>query len=318
MSLPLDEYVAALRAYLEKATDAARADARELGRRALENGFELRDATHLHRAAVDALVAPAGSFTGIEPARSAARFFEEFLAPFGAAVQEWQAANDELSALSQAVSHDLRAPLRSIDGFSQLLLEDYSAGLDESGKQYLGRVREAAQHMAELISALLSLTRISRAEMQPVDADLSALARRICEGLRASSPERNADFIIQDGVRANGDSRLLTVLLEQLLGNAWKFTAKRARALVAFGCKEQAGQLRYFVRDNGAGFDMAHAGKLFGPFQRLHPASEFSGTGIGLATAQRIVHRHRGRIWAESSVDGGAVFTFTLGAGGKP
>ncbi len=223
-----------------------------------------------------------------------------------------EAANQELEAFSYSVSHDLRAPLRSIDGFSQALLEDYGDRPDEPGRGYLGRVRAAAQRMAELIDDLLHLARVTRAELRPEVVDLSALAEAAADQLQKSAPGRAVELVIRPGIRGRGDRRLLQIALENLLGNAWKFTAGRDPARIEFGITEADGQPAYFVRDNGVGFDMAYAGKLFGAFQRLHGAQEFEGTGIGLATVQRIVHRHGGRVWAEAAVDRGATFYFTL------
>lgn len=225
------------------------------------------------------------------------------------------AANRELEAFSYSVAHDLRAPLRGIDGFSQALLEEYADKLDDEGRRYLRRVRESAQHMAQLIDGLLSLARITRGELRPEPVDLSALARATAERLRASQPDRNVEVLISKGLTTTGDTRLLGVVLENLLGNAWKFTRDCPLACIELGCKKQGKQTVFFVRDSGAGFDMAFASKLFGVFQRLHTAEEFEGTGIGLATVQRIVGRHDGRIWAESKVGEGATFYFTLNEG---
>jgi PAS domain S-box-containing protein len=224
-----------------------------------------------------------------------------------------EAANRELETFSYSVSHDLRAPLRSIDGFSQALLEDCAAQLDAQGRDYLQRIRGATQRMAELIEALLGLSRVTRAGLQRHEVDLSAMARAIAAELQRTDPSRHVEFAIADGLIVSGDARLLRVAMENLLGNAWKFTAKQPRARIEFGMQRQDdGTCAFFVRDNGAGFDMAYAEKLFGAFQRLHRASEFHGTGIGLATVQRIVHRHGGRIWAEGAVGQGATFYFTL------
>ena len=223
-----------------------------------------------------------------------------------------QAVNKELEAFAYSVSHDLRAPLRSIDGFSQVLLEDYSGKLDEEGKDYLQRVRSASQRMAELIDDILNLSRVTRSEMRRETVDLSALAQTIATELQQSQPERQVKFIITLGLVVTADVHLLRVALENLLGNAWKFTKKQPRARIEFGYAETNGQSAYFVRDNGIGFDMAYADKLFGAFQRLHSSNEYEGTGIGLATVQRIIHRHGGNIWAESAVDQGATFYFTL------
>ncbi len=224
-----------------------------------------------------------------------------------------EVANRELESFSYSVSHDLRAPLRAIDGFSQALLEDYADRLDGEGKDHLRRVRAAAQRMAGLIDALLTLARVTRAEMRREPVDLSALARAIAAELQRQAPERQAEFVVADGLCVEGDSRLLQAALENLLGNAWKFTSKCRNARIEFGIARQLnGQRAYVVRDNGAGFDITYADKLFGAFQRLHAMSEFGGTGIGLATVQRIIHRHGGRVWAEGAVDQGAAFYFTL------
>lgn len=222
-------------------------------------------------------------------------------------------ANKELDAFSYSVSHDLRAPLRSMDGFSQALLEDYADKVDAEGKDHLQRIRGAAQRMADLIEAMLTLSRVTRSELHRTSLDLSALARGIAAELQQFGPERQAEWVIQDGLAADGDPRLVRAVLENLLGNAWKFTAARAPARIEFGVWPGSdGRPTYFVRDNGAGFDMAYVDKLFGSFQRLHTQAEYGGTGIGLATVQRIIHRHGGRIWAEGAPDQGATFYFTL------
>jgi len=223
-----------------------------------------------------------------------------------------EAANRELEAFSYSVSHDLRAPLRGIDGWTLAFLEDYGQGLDDQGRTYLERVRTETQHMGQLIDDLLSLSRVGRAEMQREPVDLTALAWAIIGRLREGGPERLLEFVIQEGLTAVGDPQLLEIALSNLLDNAWKFTGKRSGGLIEFGRVCPEGQPVFFVRDNGAGFDPAYADKLFGAFQRLHKASEFPGTGIGLATVQRIVHRHGGRVWAEAAIDRGATFFFTL------
>ncbi|MDP2346066.1 MAG: PAS domain S-box protein [Deltaproteobacteria bacterium] len=223
-----------------------------------------------------------------------------------------EAANRELESFSYSVAHDLRAPLRSIDGFSQALLEDYAEKLDDDGKKYFTFIRESAQHMAQLIDDLLSLSRVTRSELQRERVDLSALAHACIARLQRSSPGRHVNVDIQDGLGGEGDPRLLAVVLENLLGNAWKFTGKRAEARIEFGATSTNECPVFFVRDSGAGFDMAFADKLFGAFQRLHGACEFEGTGVGLATVQRVIGRHGGRVWAEGEVDRGATFYFTL------
>ncbi len=223
-----------------------------------------------------------------------------------------QAANKELEAFSYSVSHDLRAPLRSIDGFSQALLEDYTDKLDTVGQNYLQRVRLATQRMGQLIDDLLNLSRMTRSEMRCELVDLSSLTQMIATELQKTQPERLVEFVIAPGLVANGDARLLRIVLENLLGNAWKFTGKHPSARIEFGLIEHEGKPAYFVRDDGTGFDMEYANKLFGAFQRLHAITEFEGTGIGLATVQRIIHRHSGRVWAEGAVGQGATFYFSL------
>ncbi|MGH3145643.1 MAG: ATP-binding protein, partial [Rubrobacter sp.] len=227
--------------------------------------------------------------------------------------RELEGTNRELEAFSYSVSHDLRAPLRTIDGFSQILQEDYEDRLDREGVDYLGRVRAASKHMAGLIDDLLELSRVGRRPLRGESVDLSGLAAGIIEDLRASEPERDVEFEAEDTVTAWGDVSLLKVALENLLGNAWKFTSRKSGALIEFGVEEEGGRPVYYVRDNGAGFDQAYSDKLFGAFQRLHAQDEFEGTGIGLATVQRIVHRHGGRVWAEGRIGEGATFHFTLG-----
>jgi len=222
-----------------------------------------------------------------------------------------QTASREFEAFSYSVAHDLRAPLRGIDGFSQALLEDYSEKLDAEGQHYLRRVRESAQHMGRLIESLLMLARVTQSDLRRERVDLSGIARGTIGRLRGAQPDRQVEVLIADRLFGTGDRRLLEIAFENLLGNAWKFTGKRANARIEFGCAED-GDFVFFVRDNGAGFDTSYASKLFGVFQRLHAASEFDGTGIGLATVQRIIRRHGGRIWAEGEVDRGATFFFTL------
>ncbi|OFZ20966.1 MAG: hypothetical protein A2X94_06430 [Bdellovibrionales bacterium GWB1_55_8] len=225
------------------------------------------------------------------------------------------AANKELEAFSYSVSHDLRAPLRGIDGFSQALLEDYGERLDAEARDYLQRIRAGVQRMGRLIDDLLALSRLTRRELNVNTVRLSDVARRILEDLKAAEPERNVQTLIRDVSPVVGDEGLLAAAMENLLMNSWKFTSKRADARIEFGQLEQPtmGEAVFFVKDNGAGFDMAYADKLFGAFQRLHGAAEFSGTGVGLATVRRILHRHGGRIWAEGEVGKGATFYFTVG-----
>jgi PAS domain S-box-containing protein len=225
---------------------------------------------------------------------------------------ELEALNRDLEAFAYSVSHDLRTPLRSIDGFSLALLEDYADKLDANGKDYLERVRASTQRMGWLIDDILKLSRVTRAEVRRESVDLSTIARDILQRLSETNPERRVTGKVQEGLLANGDGRLLAVLLENLLGNAWKFTGRSAEARIEFGLLQREGGKVYFVRDNGEGFDMKYAGKLFQPFQRLH-AADFPGTGIGLATAKKIIERHGGKVWIEGEVGQGTTVLFTLG-----
>jgi DNA-binding response OmpR family regulator len=229
-----------------------------------------------------------------------------------ALVEELEQKNAELEAFSYSVAHDLRAPLRSVDGFSAALLEYYADKLDDEGQKYLRFMRQSAQRMTLLIDDLLSLSRVTRGDFQRIDLDLAPIAREIINRLKLSTPDRDVTFIVAEHLPAQGDARLLAIALENLLGNAWKFTRHRSAARIEFSIASIHGQQTYVIRDNGAGFDTAYAAKMFGVFQRLHSAEEFEGTGIGLATVQRIIRRHGGRIWAEGKIDGGASFFFTL------
>jgi PAS domain S-box-containing protein len=229
-----------------------------------------------------------------------------------ARTEELQRANAELEAFSYSVSHDLRTPLRAIDGFSQALLEDYAKQFDEIGVDYITRVRSGAQRMGRLIDDLLKLARVSRGDFIREALDLTAMAEEVVADLRANDPDRNVAINITPDLAAQGDARLMRIALENLFNNAWKYTGKKEHALIEFDRCQYNNEECYRIRDNGAGFDMAYADKLFGAFQRLHDTHEFSGTGIGLATVQRIIHRHGGRIWADAKVDEGAVFFFTL------
>ncbi len=225
-----------------------------------------------------------------------------------------EATNKELEAFSYSVSHDLRAPLRAIDGFSQILLEDYANRLDAQGADSLRRVRSASQLMGQLIDDLLMLSRVTRAVIQHERVDLSAAARAIAADLQKAHPQRRVRCRIAEGLAVEGDPRLLEIALRNLLDNAWKFTGTRAQATIEVGSSDRDGRLAFFVKDNGVGFDMAYADRLFGAFQRLHPVAEFEGTGIGLAIVQRIISRHGGRVWAEGATGEGATFYFTLQA----
>ena len=222
------------------------------------------------------------------------------------------AANQELETFAYSVSHDLRAPLRSIDGFSQMLLEDYEAKLDDEGKDCLRRVRKATQRMGVLIDDMLKLSRSTRGSLAVARVDLSALAASVVAGLRLAEPAREVEVCVAPSVIAQGDAGLLGSVLENLFSNAWKFTGKTQGARIEFDAEAAGEELVCRVRDNGAGFDMAYAEYLFAPFQRLHRPDEFAGNGVGLATAKRIVARHGGRIWAEGAINRGATFYFAL------
>lgn len=228
--------------------------------------------------------------------------------------EELRRAHQELEAFSHAVSHDLRAPLRAISGFGRFLAEEYGSALDERARGYVSRVNEAAAQMNGLIDDLLLFTHAARTELRPRSLDLSALAQQIADTLHRASPNRRVEFTCMSGLRVSGDERLIRVLLTNLLDNAWKYTGKVDEPRVEMGRLEGHDGPFFFIHDNGAGFDVRYADRLFGMFQRLHSAAEFEGKGIGLATAQRIIHRHGGRIWAETKLNEGSTFFFTLPA----
>jgi signal transduction histidine kinase len=228
-------------------------------------------------------------------------------------IAELERTNQELDAFSYSVSHDLRAPLRAIDGFSEALAESCAAALDTTGQHYLERIRAGVRRMQALIDALLELARVTRAALQVESVDLSALAAGVVADLRAAHPERAVEVVIADGLTARGDRRLLGVVLTNLIGNAWKYTSHSEGARIEIG-RLEAAEPTYFVRDNGAGFDMRHLGPVFVPVQRFHAQQEYEGSGVGLATVQRVVARHHGRLWAEAAVGRGATFYFTLAA----
>ena len=228
-------------------------------------------------------------------------------------VRDLEHKNRELESFSYAVSHDLRAPLRRIDSFSRAVLESQSERLDDQGKHFLDRVREASQQMSQLIDDVLYLSRVTRAELREHEVDLSALVTTLLERMQEAEPQRSVELKIRPGLVALGDGQLLRIAMQNLLDNAWKFTSREAVTRIEFGLSASLGEPAYFVRDNGAGFNMAYVERLFGPFQRLHPTSDFPGSGIGLATVQRIIHRHGGRIWGEGLEGQGATFHFTLG-----
>ena len=237
------------------------------------------------------------------------RWLEQTLQQRTAALE---AANRELEAFNYSVAHDLRAPLRSIDSFSQLLIERYSQRLDSEGLAYLNRVRAAASRMSQLIDALLSLAQVGRGQQQPLDLDFSQLVQSVASEIAAANAGRSVPVVVAPGMRAYADPRLLRIVVANLLENAWKFTARRQRPSVEVGPCQNTALPTYYVRDNGAGFDPAYASKLFGAFQRLHAEREFPGTGIGLAIVQRVITRHGGTIWAQSQPGEGATFYFSL------
>jgi two-component system, sensor histidine kinase and response regulator len=228
-------------------------------------------------------------------------------------VRELEHKNRELESFSYAVSHDLRAPLRRIDSFSRAVLESQGDRLDDAGRNFLSRVREASQHMSQLIDDVLYLSKVTRADLREQEVDLSEIATLLLARMQEGDSARVVECKIRPGIVVTGDGQLLRIALQNLLENAWKFTSREARPRIEFGVTQASGEPTYFVRDNGAGFDMTYAGRLFGPFQRLHSQTEFPGSGIGLATVQRIIHRHGGRVWAEGLVGQGATFYFTLG-----
>lgn len=230
-----------------------------------------------------------------------------------------QVANEELKAFSYSVSHDLRAPLRHIEGFSRLLSEKSVNQLDEANREYIHLIRDATKHMQHLIDDMLLLSKITQSEVNKVTVDLSPIAKEIATTLMADASDRQVQFVIDESIPANGDPRLLRVVLENLLANAWKYTSKTPQARIQFGRRDdEQGQAIYYVQDNGAGFNMTHAERLFGAFQRLHSEVDFPGTGVGLATVQRVIHKHGGRIWANAAVNEGATFSFTLPYDNEP
>jgi two-component system, sensor histidine kinase and response regulator len=228
-------------------------------------------------------------------------------------VRDLEHKNRELESFSYAVSHDLRAPLRRIDSFSKAVVESQADKLEPMGKHFLERVREASQQMSQLIDDVLYLSRVTRAEIREHEVDLSGLVNLLLERMREAEPDRQVEIKVRPGIVVLGDGQLLRIAIQNLLDNAWKFTGREPAARIEFGTSTAGGEQAYFVRDNGAGFNMSYVDRLFGPFQRLHPVTDFPGSGIGLATVQRIIHRHGGRIWAEGLEGQGSTFHFTLG-----
>jgi light-regulated signal transduction histidine kinase (bacteriophytochrome) len=331
-------YSAALTIHLTDASEEMLHAAYALGRLAAADGLGVVDLVMLHDQALRRTIEAGGTIPASALIAKATQFLAECLSPFEMVLSGYREANSslieankqlneakialemanrELESFSYSVAHDLRAPLRSLDGFSQALLEDHADRLDDDGRRYLGYLRESARDMAALIDDLLALSRVTRGDFKREHVDISDLASRLAARLADAHPERRVDVEIAPGMVAWCDARLLAIALGNLIGNAWKFTSRREGARIEVGGTDIGGHPAWFVRDNGAGFDMAYAARLFGVFQRLHAVSEFEGTGIGLATVQRVIHRHRGQIAAEGAVGQGATFRFTLGEAGE-
>jgi light-regulated signal transduction histidine kinase (bacteriophytochrome) len=309
------EYSTALRDCVSGAGEVALAHAYELGRMAAGTGIGVVELAAIHDAALRKVLGDTA------PPPEVDQFFAEALSPFEMTHRGFREANErleaavrELEAFSYSVSHDLRAPLRTISAFTQALAEDLRYQLDDKSRDHLRRVLAAAARMNDLIDALLELSRISRSALGRHKVDLSAVAAAVVDDLRRRDVTRKLGATIQPGLVADADGRLVRILLDNLIGNAWKFTAKTSNPHVDIGAEQREGETVFFVRDNGAGFDMGYVDRLFTPFQRLHSDRDYVGTGIGLATVKRIVERHGGRIWAESTPEQGASFYFTLPA----
>ena len=309
------EYSTALRDCVGGAGEVALAHAYELGRMAAGTGIGVVELAAIHDKALHEVLGQSA------PPPEVDQFFAEALSPFEMTHRGFREANErlesavrELEAFSYSVSHDLRAPLRTISAFTQALAEDLRYQLDDKAKDHLRRVLAAAARMNDLIDALLELSRISRTPLGRHSVDISAMALAVVDELRRRDVSRKLGATIEPGLVADADGRLVRILFDNLLGNAWKFTAKTDHPHVQIGAERREGEIVFFVRDNGAGFDMEYADRLFTPFQRLHSEREYAGTGIGLATVKRIIERHGGRIWAESTPGEGASFLFTLPA----
>jgi len=330
-------YSAALGLHLANPGEATLHAAYAIGRTAAVNGPGVVEITMLHNQALRREIAATGAPSVAVMIDNASRFLAECLAPYELILSAYSesnanlvATNDrlhdaqaaletvnlELESFSYSVAHDLRAPLRGILGFSTALLEDHAGQLDDEGRRFVRYLGDSAREMARLIEDLLTLARVTRGDLQRERVQVSDLARAVLARLAAEQPERQVQIAIEPGLIARCDARLLAIVLENLIGNAWKFTSKSTGARIEIGRIDENGRPAWFVRDNGAGFDMAHYEQLFGVFQRLHSTAEFEGTGIGLATVRRVIHRHGGRIRAEGKVGQGATFIFTLGEDG--
>lgn len=327
-------YVEGLSSYLHHNGELALSGAYELGRWALGQGLGVLDMAVLHQAALDELSSSVPAVARQKLTHDAGAYFNELLSPFEmsfrgyrlaneelqrlnetlqAQTRELQGVNQELESFSYSVSHDLRGPLRTIDGYSWAILESVGDKLDAQSRRYFNLIREATRHMSQLIDDMLALAQVTRRDMQDEDVDLSAIVHGIEQRLQSAASERCVQWNVEEGVHARGDGRLLTLLLENLVNNAWKFTGRKEQACIEFGTKTQNSGRVFFLKDNGAGFDMQHVEKLFRPFSRLHSAEDFQGTGVGLAIVQRVAQRHGGKVWAQGQVNAGASFYFTLG-----
>jgi light-regulated signal transduction histidine kinase (bacteriophytochrome) len=327
------KYFSLLGDYLNEPTESLRQEAYQLARTAVSDEMSIIDLMQIHHDALAIILSLTDPLIYADKYNIANEFLREVLAPFEIIFRGYRDANNklmelnnkleaktneliitnkELEAFSYSVSHDLKAPLRSMIGFSNILLENYLQVLDEAGQDLLKRIYNAGQKMEQLINGLLSLSRLSRQEILFRDFDLIEIARNVIEELHQLDPDRKVVFTMPNTMTVKGDANLLSIVLQNLLSNAWKFTSKQRSPQIELGVLEQNQEVIYFVRDNGVGFDMAYISKLFGVFQRLHSIHEFEGNGIGLATVQRIIERHGGRIWADGKVNEGAAFYFTL------